>query len=139
MRVGIMDPVESHARCPCGTGLVYGECCGPLHRGLAAARTAEQLMRSRYSAFAVGDPAYLLRSWHPDTRPTTLDLDADTRWLWLEIVRAELGGELDAQGVVEFRAKYRVDAPSGRSSGVQHEVSSFSRVDGAWVYVDGEA
>lgn len=134
-----MDPVESDARCPCGTGLIYGECCGPLHQGLAAARTAEQLMRSRYSAFAVGDPAYLLRSWHPDTRPATLDLDTDTRWLWLEIVRAELGGELDAQGVVEFRAKYRVDSPSGRSSGVQHEISSFSRVDGAWVYVDGEA
>ena len=134
-----MDPVESDARCPCGTGLVYGECCGPLHLGLATARTAERLMRSRYSAFAVGDPAYLLRSWHPDTRPATLDLDADTRWLWLEIVRVERGGELDAHGVVEFRAKYRVDAPSGRSSAVQHEVSSFARVDGAWVYVDGEA
>jgi SEC-C motif-containing protein len=134
-----MDPVESDMRCPCGTGLGYAECCGPLHRGLARARTAEQLMRSRYSAFAVGDPAYLLRSWHPETRPPAIDLDADTRWLWLEILRVERGGELDAQGIVEFRAKYRVDAPSGRSSGVQHEVSGFSRVDGAWVYVDGRA
>ena len=96
-------------------------------------------MRSRFSAFAVGDPAYLLRSWHPDTRPASLELDADTRWLWLEIVRTERGSERDTDGVVEFRAKYRMDAPEGRSSGVQHEVSSFTRVDGAWVYVDGTA
>jgi SEC-C motif-containing protein len=131
--------VEPDARCPCGTGLPYGECCGPIHHGLAAAPTAERLMRSRFSAFAVGDAAYLLRSWHPDTRPATVQIDADTRWLWLEIVRTERGTERDSHGVVEFRAKYRVDAPEGRSSGVQHEVSSFTRVAGAWVYVDGEA
>jgi SEC-C motif-containing protein len=131
--------VEPDARCPCGSGLSYGECCGPLHREEAAAPTAERLMRSRFSAFAVGDPAYLLRSWHPDTRPATLELDADTRWLWLEIVRTERGTERDADGVVEFRAKYRVDASGGRASGVQHEVSTFTRVGGAWVYVDGTA
>ncbi|CAD5989793.1 protein of unknown function [Agreia sp. COWG] len=96
-------------------------------------------MRSRYSAFSVGDVFYLLRSWHPATRSRSLELDDDTRWLWLEIVRTEAGGERDEEGVVEFRAKYRVDAPGGRSSGVQHEVSRFSRVDGAWVYVDGVA
>ena len=96
-------------------------------------------MRSRFSAFAVGDPAYLLRSWHPDTRPASIEIDPDTRWLWLEIVRTERGSERDGDGLVEFRAKYRVDAPEGRSSGVQHEVSRFSRVAGEWVYVDGEA
>jgi SEC-C motif-containing protein len=131
--------VEPDARCPCGSSLSYGECCRPLHLGIFPAPTAERLMRSRFSAFAVGDPAYLLRSWHPATRPATLELDADTRWLWLEIVRTERGAERDADGVVEFRAKYRVDAPEGRSSGVQHEISTFSRVDGAWVYVDGSA
>jgi SEC-C motif-containing protein len=131
--------VESDARCPCGTGLSYGECCGPFHRGDAAAPTAERLMRSRFSAFAVGDAAYLLRSWPPDARPASVEIDPDTRWLWLEIVRTERGTERDSDGVVEFRAKYRVDAPEGRSSGVQHEVSTFAREAGAWVYVDGEA
>ena len=96
-------------------------------------------MRSRFSAFAVGDPAYLLRSWHPDTRPASIEIDPDTRWLWLEIVRSERGSERDSDGVVEFRAKYRVDSPEGRTSGVQHEVSTFTRVAGEWVYVDGEA
>jgi uncharacterized protein YchJ len=57
-------------RCPCGTGLPYAECCRPLHDGTGTAASAEQLMRSRYSAFAVGDPAYLLATWHPTTRPT---------------------------------------------------------------------
>jgi SEC-C motif-containing protein len=131
--------VEPDARCPCGSGLNYGECCRPIHLGHSPAATAERLMRSRFSAFAVGDPAYLLRSWHPDTRPAALEIDADTRWLWLEIVRAERGSERDTDGIVEFRAKYRVDAPEGRSSGVQHEVSTFTRVDGRWVYVDGTA
>ncbi|MBF4636030.1 SEC-C domain-containing protein [Agreia pratensis] len=131
-----MDP---DARCPCGSGLTYGECCGPLHNGATSAPTAERLMRSRFSAFAMGDPAYLLRSWHPDARPASIEIDPDTRWLWLEIVRTERGSERDSDGVVEFRAKYRVDAPEGRSSGVQHEVSTFARVAGEWVYVDGEA
>jgi SEC-C motif-containing protein len=86
-----------------------------------------------------GGAAYLLRSWHPDARPASVEIDPDTRWLWLEIVRTERGTERDSDGVVEFRAKYRMDAPEGRSSGVQHEVSTFAREAGAWVYVDGEA
>ncbi|ESQ02386.1 SEC-C domain-containing protein [Streptomyces sp. PVA_94-07] len=51
--------------CPCGTGRTYGECCGRFHAGSAEAATAEQLMRSRYAAFATRDAAYLLRTWHP--------------------------------------------------------------------------
>ena len=62
----------ANRRCPCGTGLPYDDCCGPLHAGSTAAATAEQLMRSRYSAFAVGDAAYLLATWHPSTRPAAL-------------------------------------------------------------------
>ena len=70
----------ANRRCPCGTGLPYDECCGPLHAGATPAATAEQLMRSRYSAFAVGDAAYLLATWHPSTRPPALELDPGVRW-----------------------------------------------------------
>ncbi|MFC7573429.1 YchJ family metal-binding protein [Klenkia terrae] len=107
-------------RCPCGTGLTYGECCGRLHDGTAAAGTAEQLMRSRYSAFVVGDAAYLLATWHPDTRPPSLDLDGDTRWLGLDVLAVEGGGLLAAEGTVEFRASYRADGggtPSTSTAG----------------------
>lgn len=113
--------------CPCGSGQTYDGCCGRLHAGNVAAGTAEQLMRSRYSAFVVGDAGYLLRTWHPATRPTSLELDPDRAWTGLEIVATE-GGVLTApSGIVEFRAHHR--------AGVQHERSRFVRVDGAWTYV----
>ena len=91
-------------RCPCGTGLTYAECCGRLHDGTHFAATAEQLMRSRYSAFVVGDPAYLQETWHPSTRPRSLELDPDVRWTGLEIVATTGGSMLDTEGIVEFRA-----------------------------------
>jgi SEC-C motif-containing protein len=119
-------------RCPCGTGLLYGECCGPLHGG-ERAPTAERLMRSRFSAFATGDTAYLLRTWHRSTRPRALDLDPEDRWYRLDVVRTERGGLLDADGVVEFRAHRR--SPAGRDT--LHEVSRFVREDRQWFYVDG--
>ncbi|MCU1437526.1 MAG: motif domain protein, partial [Naasia sp.] len=65
--------------CPCGSGQPYAECCEPLHLGAAAA-TAEALMRSRYSAFALGLPDYVRSTWHPSTRPGSLDLDDDSTW-----------------------------------------------------------
>nr|WP_297428047.1 YchJ family metal-binding protein [uncultured Actinotalea sp.] len=120
------------ARCPCGTGLLYGECCGPLHEG-DRAPTAERLMRSRFSAFASGDTAYLLRTWHRSTRPRTLELDPEDRWYRLDVARTERGGLLDADGLVEFRAYRR--SPSGRDT--LHEVSRFVREDRQWFYVDG--
>ena len=123
-------------RCPCGTGLPYAECCGRLHDGAATAGTAEQLMRSRYSAFAVGDPAYLLATWDPVTRPRTLELDPDVRWTGLEITATSGGGLLDAEGTVEFRASYRGSRAGGRT-GSQHERSRFVREDGRWYYLDG--
>ena len=120
--------------CPCGTGLPYAECCGRLHDGTATAATAEQLMRSRYSAFAVGDPAYLLSTWHSTTRPRTLELDAAVRWTGLEVLATTGGGPFDVEGTVTFRAHAR----AGGEDHVQAERSRFRRVDGRWVYVDGD-
>ena len=117
--------------CPCGGG-PYGACCGPLHAG-AAAPTALALMRSRYSAFALGLPRYLLDTWHPDRRPRDLELDDGVRWRRLQIVDTARGGEADDTGVVEFRAAYR----SAEGAGVLHERSRFSRVGGCWAYLDG--
>lgn len=91
-------------------------------------------MRSRYSAFAVGDDAYLLRSWHPSTRPAVLRLDSAQQWERLEILNTVGGGLLHADGTVEFRAHYRI----GTRQGVLHERSRFVRDDGRWVYLDGE-
>ncbi|MGY1750161.1 YchJ family protein [Modestobacter sp. SYSU DS0511] len=127
-------------RCPCGSGLPYAECCGRLHEGLrqegtTSAATAEQLMRSRYSAFAVGDPAYLLATWHSSTRPRALELDPEVRWAGLEVLRTTGGALFATEGTVEFRASYVVDDAAGS----QHEASRFTREDGAWRYLDGVA
>ena len=120
-------------RCPCGTGLSYVECCGRLHGGTATAATAEQLMRSRYSAFAVGDPAYLLATWHTSTRPASLELDPTVRWTGLDVLATTDGGLLAGEGTVEFSAWYRHEGGTGS----QHEVSRFVREDGRWTYLDG--
>ncbi|MHA6670297.1 YchJ family protein [Homoserinimonas sp. A447] len=121
------------SRCPCLSGSPYDECCGPFHAGVAAAPTAERLMRSRYSAYAVGDVAYLLRTWHPATRPSELTLlDPELRWYRLDILSTSGGGMLDTDGTVEFRAHFK----AADGAGSQHETSRFARHDGGWVYVD---
>ena len=92
-------------------------------------------MRSRYSAFAVGDAGYLLDTWHPSTRPQSLELDPGVRWAGLEIVSTSGGGMFEHEGTVEFVARYVRD----RAPGAQHERSRFDRVDGRWSYLDGVA
>lgn len=88
-------------------------------------------MRSRFSAFAVGDTAYLRKTWHPDTRPEDLQLDPGQRWTFLEILGKTGGGLLENEGTVEFRARYRQE----RQAGSMHENSRFVREDGQWIYV----
>lgn len=88
-------------------------------------------MRSRYTAFAVGD--HLLTTWHPRTRPTELDLDDSIRWFRLDIEAYSGGTPFDTNGEVTFTAHYR-DA-GGR--GALHERSRFEKLAGRWVYVDG--
>ncbi|TJZ78480.1 hypothetical protein FCG67_10600 [Rhodococcus oryzae] len=119
-------------RCPCLSGETYERCCGRFHSGAAEAPTAEQLMRSRYSAFAVGDADYLRRTWHPSTRPARLTLDPDQRWTRLDILGHTGGGLLDTEGTVEFEAHY---VHSGQRDSLR-EHSRFVREDGRWLYLD---
>jgi SEC-C motif-containing protein len=105
-------------------------CCGQLHAG-GRAPTAESLMRSRYSAFAVGDAGYLLRTWHPSSRPQELTLDPALQWNRLAVLETEAGGLFDRTGTVRFRAIYVRDGQRG----VLAETSSFVRQDGLWSYL----
>lgn len=117
--------------CPCGTGRAYDACCGRLHDGLGHARTAVELMRSRYSAFVVSDGDYLLATWHPKHRPTRIDFGADQVWTGLEIHSTEAGGMFDTVGTVRFTAGFVAGGAAHRL----HETSHFARIDGRWVYV----
>ena len=122
--------------CPCGGG-AYRTCCGPLHRGDQHAETAEQLMRSRYSAFARGEINYLLAT-HPEPdvpeqqRRRALERSCrQTRWLGLTVLSVSGGASNDLEGTVQFEARYR--------GGVLKETSLFARRDadpgGDWLYI----
>ena len=102
----------------------------------ADVETAEQLMRSRFAAYARRDAGYVLETWHPSTRPDSLDLDEDLQWVALQIVEASPthSGPDGEQATVHFRASWR----SHTERGLLEERSTFVREDGLWFYVGGE-
>ena len=116
--------------CPCGTGEVYAACCEPLHLGIREAQTAEELMRSRFAAYVRRDERYLLRTWHPRTRPPQMGLEGTPSWLGLTVLATADGRYDDRTGEVEFQAVH--------DGGELHERSRFVRRAGHWVYVDGD-
>ncbi|MEZ5462839.1 YchJ family protein [Dokdonella sp.] len=123
--------------CPCDPTRDYVACCGRWHAGLPAPE-AESLMRSRYSAYALGLADYVLATWHASTRPAQLELAAPansrTIWLGLKIKEHVTTGSDSAE--VEFVARYR---QGGASAKRLHERSRFVREHGRWFYLDGES
>ncbi len=127
--------------CPCGRThaagkaaqpLSFGACCAPVLANPSSAADAQALMRSRYTAFALGRADHLLATWHPSTRPAELALDGDVKWLGLEVRHHRA---LDADHAeVEFVARSRW---AGRGQRL-HEVSRFVRELGQWFYLDGD-
>lgn len=91
-------------------------------------------MRSRYSAFVLNLPDYLLNSWHASTRPEALELDEPVKWLGLQILGGTAGMVTDEAGTVEFVARYKI---GGKAFRLQ-ENSRFLKEEGVWYYVDGE-
>lgn len=119
-------------RCPCDSGRACRDGSAPLHAG-AAARDAERLMRSRYSAFVLGLADDLLASWLPDTGPSTLELDPPgvRRWLRLRVLAHQA---IDAdRAEVELVTRSRV---GGGSAQGLHERSRFCRIEGYWYDLD---
>lgn len=128
------NPEPVGGECPCDSGLPLARCCGRYHDD-GRAPAAEALMRSRYSAYVLGLEDYLLRTWHPSTRPASLDLQdgkVRTTWLGLKVLRSQ--SEAD-RAVVEFVARYKVGGGSARRL---HETSRFVCEEGRWYYVDGD-
>jgi len=135
-----MNPLEP---CPCGSGESFGRCCQPLHLGEYQAETAEQLMRARYSAYAVDDFEYVWKTWHPRTRPPEPVSGSGPAWIGLEILDTVAGQPGDEHGEVEFRARYREGRRSGPTAphvreGTLHERSRFAVRARRWFYLDGK-
>jgi SEC-C motif-containing protein len=125
--------------CACGKGASIEVCCGPLHRGERAPATAEELMRSRYAAYATGAVDYVVDTHDPATagevdRDATRKWSSEAEWLGLDIVSTAAGGADDQTGEVEFIARYRMNGIDT----AHHERSKFRRIDGRWFYVDGD-
>ncbi len=114
--------------CPCASGRSYGVCCGPVHADKALASTPQQLMRARYSAFALQNEAFVMATWHPDYRPSHLDLNDGTRYVKLTVHHF-------GPNTVEFTVSMKlIDGRSHRF----RERSYFIQLEGQWVYVNGE-
>lgn len=127
---------SASATCPCGAAAALADCCGRYHEGplRLQAPTAEALMRSRYSAFALGLADYLLASWHASTRPASIEAHPpELKWLGLE-VRNHSVQDAD-HATVEFVARSKLGGRARRL----HEISRFVREGGRWYYVDGKA
>lgn len=118
------------ALCPCGSGRPFFACCGPLLSGARAAATPGELMRSRYTAHATGDEAYLHRTYaRTAARPFVVSKQPRVNWVRL-VIHEDTPGSADDVGFVEFSAFYR-DA-SGEHE--MRERSEFRRVQGRWLY-----
>lgn len=130
--------MSSALSCPCQTGaktpILFSNCCQKYIENIEQAKTAEQLMRSRYSAFVMEDEAYLLRSWHASTRPPSITFDSASKWIGLKIVSSTDGTESHQEGWVKFIAKYKI---SGKAFKLE-EHSYFTKEAGNWRYVSAE-
>ena len=118
--------------CPCGRSASCQACCARYIGTGVPAPDAESLMRSRYTAFVRGDAAHLLATWHPGTRPASIELEEGVKWLGLEVKRHTAVDDSHAE--VEFVARSRLQGRGQRL----HERSRFVREGGHWFYVDGD-
>lgn len=114
--------------CPCGSKRTYKHCCEKLHLGQPAS-SAEALMRSRYSSYALGLAEYLLKSWHPSTRPSQLNLDGSMQWFRLKILETSVCEHQTA--IVSFEARYKINGKAA----CQSEVSEFVFENKHWFYI----
>ncbi len=124
-----MKKTRADKLCHCGTGRTFENCCAPLIAGEQSAPTAEALMRSRYSAYAEHDEAYILSTWHASTRPQSLSVNEDSavQWIRLKVMQC-------SQDTVEFMAWYKLNGKAHKL----HEHSRFIYENQRWYYVDGD-
>jgi SEC-C motif-containing protein len=107
------------------------QCCGRFIDAGEVPQTAEELMRSRYTAYTLRNEPYLKATWHPSTRPVDVFAqDEDVKWLVLEVRKHAPAGDA---ATVEFVARYKIGGRAHR----MHEISRFLRENGRWYYVDG--
>ncbi|MEZ4220471.1 MAG: YchJ family protein [Polyangiaceae bacterium] len=125
--------------CVCGIGDSTETHCLPLIKGQRKAKTAEELMRARYAAYALGEVDFVLDTHTPEAgedvdREQTTQWSKQSEWLGLEVLATEGGSESDDEGTVEFLARYKI-----KNVAVDHrERAHFEKRDGVWLFADSE-
>ncbi|MBU2997596.1 Sec-C motif domain protein [Cellulophaga baltica] len=122
--------------CPCGSKNKYTDCCKIAHTAISKVKTAEQLMRSRYTAFTMANGDYLMKSHHSTTRPIkdkkAIEIWAKSvNWIRLEVLETKNGLEIDTKGTVTFNAYYFENG----NVEVIHEKSAFVKENDNWMYL----
>ena len=129
-----MEQLDSNSPCLCGSGNVYSDCCQVFHTGEKIPVTAEALMRSRYTAYALHNADYLRATWDETKRPERIDFSREQiKWLRLDVTEIKRGGEKDDKGLVTFKAYYEQDGKEH----CMNEISRFTKHNGHWFYLDG--
>ncbi|MBU0505139.1 MAG: YchJ family protein [bacterium] len=130
-KIKIMDP------CPCGTGINYENCCQPYLLGSEKPDTAEKLLRSRYTAYVVGNTDYIFETHHPETVSTldkqgVIEWSRDSKWLNLEIIKVDDSLKSSGETLIEFAAQYSQEGVVHR----HREVSLFKKEKDTWFFYD---
>lgn len=125
-------------KCPCCSGKLYHQCCEPVINKSIIPETAEQLMRSRYTAFTQANIDYLMYSHHPKTRPIKDKKEIkkwcqSVKWVGLQVLKVEGGSAKDTEGMVEFKALFMDDLKPEQI----YETSKFVKYNQRWVYYEG--
>lgn len=131
--------ITATQNCPCTSGKTFEKCCQPILKGSQKAKTAEDLLRARYSAFVVGEIDFILASHHSETRSEVdrKEIEEWSRtatWKGLEVLQKEAGGEKDTTGVLIFHAKYATDGEDQN----HYERSVFEKENGEWKFHDAQ-
>ncbi|MGL1920343.1 MAG: YchJ family metal-binding protein [Hyphomicrobiales bacterium] len=124
--------------CPCGSSRDFEKCCNRYIAGAKPAPIAEALMRSRYTAYCIGDISYILATWAEQTRHLVSEESlenrkSETEYLGLKILSKQAGTRKHTQGQVEFQVTFK---HLGKSQ-THHEQSNFVKINDKWFYVDG--
>lgn len=120
--------------CPCDPSKQYEDCCEPFHQGHATPNTAEQLMRSRYSAYVLQLNTYIKETWHSSNRPSLAHFTGQPiKWLGLTINKS-WSNKLANEAFVEFTASYKINGKMQK----MHEISRFILENNKWFYLEGK-
>lgn len=130
---------DTKASCPCGSGTALAQCCLPFIQKKQKPVSAEQLLRSRYTAFTLVETDYILATHHTRTRNEVKREEIEewaknSKWLGLKIVQSEAGKEADSQGVILFCAQYHADGKDNE----HWEQAYFEKENGEWRFLDAK-